>query len=54
MEANLNPKPETGIADVGLTVGDYVGNAAVIVGNSVVEAAETSIDALPSEIKDGP
>ncbi|CAE6921942.1 unnamed protein product [Symbiodinium natans] len=52
MEANLNPKPETGIADVGLTVGDYVGNAAVIVGNSVVEAAETSIDALPSEIKD--
>ncbi|CAE7885330.1 unnamed protein product, partial [Symbiodinium microadriaticum] len=40
------------IADVGLTVGDYVGNAAVIVGNSIVEAAETSIDALPNEIKD--
>ena len=38
---------------MGLAVGDYVGNAAVIVGNSIVEAAETSIDALPNEIKDG-
>ena len=41
-----------GIASVGLTVGDYAGNAATVVGNSIVEAAETTVDALPSEIKD--
>eukprot|EP00913_Durusdinium_trenchii_P026591 g24947.t1 len=40
-----------GVVSVGLTVGDYVGNAATVVGSSIVEAAETTVDALPSEIK---
>ncbi|CAE7595042.1 unnamed protein product [Symbiodinium sp. CCMP2592] len=34
---------QSGIADVGLTVGDYVGNAAVIVGNSIVEDAASTL-----------